>query len=66
MRFASFAAAAVFVVAAPVIAFAQDVTPLVTAEWLLEHAGDENVKIIDIRDKIDETDLGDRRLAYRG
>jgi thiosulfate/3-mercaptopyruvate sulfurtransferase len=31
----------------------------VTAEWLLEHAGDENVKIIDIRDKIDETDLGD-------
>ncbi|MBO9587487.1 sulfurtransferase [Devosia sp.] len=59
MRLASFAAAAAFVVAAPVFAFASDVTPLVTAQWLLEHAGDENVKIIDIRDKIDETDLGD-------
>lgn len=59
MRFASFAAAAAFVVAAPVFAFAADVTPLVTADWLKAHAGDENIAIIDIRDKIDETDLGD-------
>ncbi|KQN70185.1 sulfurtransferase [Devosia sp. Leaf64] len=59
VRFASFAAAAAFVVAAPVFAQAQDVTPLVTAQWLLEHAGDENVKIIDIRDEIEGTDLGD-------
>ncbi|MCR6634289.1 sulfurtransferase [Devosia sp.] len=59
MRLASFAAAAAFVVAVPVFAFAADVTPLVTAEWLKAHAGDENIAIIDIRDKVDETDLGD-------
>ncbi len=58
MRFASLVAAAAMFVAAPVFAHAQDVTPLVTAEWLKTHAGDENVKIIDIRDKIEETDLG--------
>ena len=59
MRFASLVAAAAFVVAAPVFAQAQDVTPLVTAEWLKAHAGDENVAIIDIRDNIAETDLGE-------
>jgi thiosulfate/3-mercaptopyruvate sulfurtransferase len=59
MRLASLVAAAAMVVAAPVFAHAQDVAPLVTAEWLKAHAGDENVKIIDIRDKIAETDLGD-------
>ncbi|CAN7383074.1 sulfurtransferase [Devosia sp. LjRoot3] len=59
MRLASFAAAAAFVVAAPVFAFAADVTPLVTAEWLKAHAGDENIAVIDIRDKVDETELGD-------
>lgn len=59
MRLASFVAAAVMVVAAPSLAAAQDVTPLVTAEWLKAHAGDENLKIIDIRDKIEETDLGE-------
>jgi len=59
MRLASLVAAAAMVVAAPVFAHAQDVAPLVTAEWLKAHAGDENVKIIDIRDKIGETDLGD-------
>ncbi|MBD8064146.1 sulfurtransferase [Devosia sp. PTR5] len=60
MRFASFVAAAGFAIAAPVVAHAADVTPLVTAEWLKAHAGDENVKIIDIRDDIDGTDLGDK------
>lgn len=59
MRFASLVAAAAFVVAAPVIAYAQDITPLVTAEWLEAHADDENLKIIDIRDDIAATDLGD-------
>lgn len=59
MRLASFAAAAALVVAVPVFAVAADVTPLVTAEWLKAHAGDENIAIIDIRDKIDETDLGE-------
>ncbi|KKB10023.1 sulfurtransferase [Devosia chinhatensis] len=59
MRLASLAAAAAFLVAAPVLVQAQDVTPLVTAEWLKAHAGDENVKIIDIRDNIAETDLGE-------
>ena len=57
MRFASLVAAA-FVAVAPVAAFAADVTPLVTAEWLKAHAGDENVAILDIRDKVGETDLG--------
>ncbi|HEV7345021.1 MAG TPA: sulfurtransferase [Devosia sp.] len=60
MRYAPLLAAAVIAVAAPVIpAVAQDVTPLVTAEWLKAHAGDENLKIIDIRDDIEGTDLGD-------
>lgn len=59
MRLASLVAAAAMIVAAPVFAHAQNVTPLVTAEWLKAHAGDENLKIIDIRDKIEETDLGD-------
>lgn len=59
MRLASLVTAVAFVVAAPVVTFAQDVTPLVTAEWLKAHADDENIAIIDIRDKIDETDLGE-------
>ncbi len=59
MRLASFIAAAAFVVAAPVIVQAQDVTPLVTAEWVKAHAGDENVVLLDIRDNIAETDLGE-------
>lgn len=39
-------------------AFAQDVTPLVTAEWLKANAGNDNLVILDVRDKVDETDLG--------
>jgi thiosulfate/3-mercaptopyruvate sulfurtransferase len=57
MRISALVAAAVLV-ATPVAAWAADVTPLVTAEWLKANAGDTNVKIIDIRDKIAETDLG--------
>jgi len=59
MRIASLIAAAAFVVASPVLVQAQDVTPLVTAEWLKAHAGDENLKIVDIRDNIADTDLGE-------
>jgi thiosulfate/3-mercaptopyruvate sulfurtransferase len=58
MRFASLIAAA-FVVAAPVSVVAQDVTPLVTAEWVQAHAADDNVVLLDIRDNIAETDLGE-------
>lgn len=59
MRFVPLFAAAAMVVATPVFAIAQEVTPLVTAEWLKAHAGDENLKIIDIRDEIEGTDLGE-------
>ncbi len=49
-------ALAAAVIAGP--AFAADVTPLVDAAWLKANAADENVVIVDIRDKIAETDLG--------
>jgi thiosulfate/3-mercaptopyruvate sulfurtransferase len=55
MRIASLALA-LGVLAAP--AFASDVRPLVDAEWVKAHAGQENVVVLDIRDKIAETDLG--------
>lgn len=57
MRLAAFATAIVLV-AAPIAVQAQDVTPLVSAEWLKTHAGDDNLVILDIRDKVEETDLG--------
>jgi thiosulfate/3-mercaptopyruvate sulfurtransferase len=59
MRIASLAAAALFVCVAPFTAQAADVTPLVTADWVKANAGNENVVIVDIRDKVAETDLGD-------
>lgn len=58
MRFATLVAAA-FVAVVPVAVQAQEITPLVTAEWLKAHAADENVVILDIRDDIEKTDLGD-------
>ena len=51
-------AAAVFV-ATPIAVQAEDITPLVSAEWLNAHAGQENLVILDIRDKVAETDLGE-------
>lgn len=57
MRLVSFVGA-VLLFAAPVFAQAADITPLVTAEWLRSHAADANVVILDVRDKIEETDLG--------
>ena len=59
MRFASLAAAAIVVFAAPFAAQAAEVTPLVTADWVKANAGNENVVIVDIRDKVAETDLGE-------
>ncbi|ODT69637.1 MAG: sulfurtransferase [Pelagibacterium sp. SCN 63-23] len=59
MRLASLITAAAFAVAVPVMAHAQDVTPLVTAEWVKTHGGDDNVVLLDIRDNIADTDLGD-------
>lgn len=35
-------------------------SPLVDAAWVKANAGDENVVILDIRDKIAETELGDK------
>lgn len=57
MRLAAFLAAAAFA-AAPIAVHAEDVTPLVTADWVKTHAGDEHVVLLDIRDDIDKTDLG--------
>ncbi|HWK13339.1 MAG TPA: sulfurtransferase [Rhizobiaceae bacterium] len=37
-----------------------DVSPLVNAEWLKANSGKENVVVVDIRDKIAETELGDK------
>lgn len=36
-----------------------EVTPLVDANWLIENAGSENVVVLDIRDNIEGTDLGE-------
>ncbi len=43
-------------IAAP--AFASDIRPLVDAEWVKANAGQEKIVLLDIRDKIAETDLG--------
>jgi thiosulfate/3-mercaptopyruvate sulfurtransferase len=58
MRLVS-AVAATMLFVAPVFAQAPEVTPLVTAEWLKAAAADENVVILDIRDDIEGTDLGE-------
>ncbi|MAN78644.1 MAG: sulfurtransferase [Rhizobiales bacterium] len=36
-----------------------EITPLVDANWLIENAGADNVVILDIRDNIESTDLGE-------
>lgn len=59
MRIASLAFS--FVVALAVPAFAEQAAgPLVDAAWVRSHLGQENVVILDIRDKVAETDLGDK------
>ncbi|MBK8082420.1 MAG: sulfurtransferase [Devosia sp.] len=57
MRLSALITAAVLALV-PASSFAADASPLVTAEWLKAHAGDPNVVIVDIRDKVAETDLG--------
>lgn len=57
MRIASIALT-LALLAAP--AFADEIRPLVDAEWLKANTGKENVVVLDIRDKIAETDLGDK------
>jgi thiosulfate/3-mercaptopyruvate sulfurtransferase len=59
MRIAPLTFALAIGFATPVFAQDEAAQPLVNAEWVKTHAGDENVVILDIRDKIDETDLGD-------
>jgi thiosulfate/3-mercaptopyruvate sulfurtransferase len=41
-------------------AVAAEVSPLVNAQWVIEHSGDENVVILDVRGDIEKTDLGDK------
>ncbi|MFD2238490.1 sulfurtransferase [Aureimonas populi] len=41
-------------------AFAHEITPLVSAQWLAQRAGDEDIVVLDVRDNIEGTDLGDR------
>ena len=45
--------------AAPAVAQITDAGPLVTPQWLKANAADENLVIIDLRDDIEGTDLGD-------
>jgi thiosulfate/3-mercaptopyruvate sulfurtransferase len=46
--------------AAPAFAQSGGVSPLVDSEWLKANAGKDNVVVLDVRDKIKETDLGDK------
>jgi len=57
MRIASLAFT-LSLLAAP--ALAEEARPLVDTEWLKANAGKENVVVLDIRDKVAETDLGDK------
>lgn len=57
MRLAA-VAVAISVLATPIVA-QSDITPLVDAEWLKANSGSENIVVLDIRDDIEGTDLGD-------
>lgn len=60
MRIAPLTFALAIGLSAPAFAQSSRITPLVDAGWLKANAGKENVVVLDIRDKIEETDLGDR------
>lgn len=60
MHFASIVTALMAGLAAPGFAQAEEVAPLVSAEWLQERADDDNIVILDIRDDIDDAGLGER------
>lgn len=57
MRFATTIFAVAVGLTAP--AYAQEVSPLVSAQWLQENSGGDNLVVLDIRDDIEGTDLGD-------
>jgi thiosulfate/3-mercaptopyruvate sulfurtransferase len=57
MRLAA-VAVAISVLATPIVA-QSDITPLIDAEWLKANSGNENIVVLDIRDDIEGTDLGD-------
>jgi len=42
------------------VAFANEIRPLVDAEWVKANAGKENVVLLDIRDNVADTDLGEK------
>ncbi|GHA37695.1 sulfurtransferase [Devosia pacifica] len=58
MRLTAIALAFTLGLAAPAMAQQSETRPLVDANWLIDHAGDENLVILDIRDNIEGTDLG--------
>lgn len=59
MRLASTILILVAGFSAPAFAQPADITPLVTAAWLKTNADNDNLVLLDIRDKIEEYDLGD-------
>jgi thiosulfate/3-mercaptopyruvate sulfurtransferase len=58
MRTASMLLALAVAIATPAVAQTEAVKPLVDAEWLKANAGQENLVVLDIRDNIEGTDLG--------
>ena len=60
MRIAPLTFALAIGFAAPVFAQEDAVRPLVNADWVKANVGKENVVVLDIRDKIKDTDLGDK------
>lgn len=60
MRIALVTFALAFGFAAPAFAQSSEIRPLVDAEWVKSNSGKEDVVILDIRDKVEETELGDK------
>lgn len=61
MRFAPFALALAVAVAAPLAAQAAEKSqPLVDTAWLTAHQNDKDVVVLDIRDNVAKTDLGEK------
>lgn len=60
MRILPLAMALVAGLAAPIAAQAATSQPLVDAKWLLAHESDDNLVILDIRNNVENTDLGDK------
>lgn len=58
MRLIPIAMAFMTVLAVPALAQADPVQPLVDAGWVVAHANDANVVVVDIRANVEKTDLG--------